>query len=100
MHLGVVALSASRRFRQIRLPDRLILRGQRRLLPAPGGLVRIVLRAAADAHPLALPIRIFAVIERLRAGNCRAQRRCSATAAIERRSSIASSRNIVMAMAP
>src|SRR5262249_4690899 len=69
---------------EVRLEDRLIFGRQRRLLARSGRLMRIVLDATVhaarhgDAAPLALQVRIFGVIERLRADGrqkCRRQGR-------------------------
>src|SRR5438132_1351422 len=72
--LRVVVLPAGDPFGDVFLPDGAIFLGDRRLLPAHRRLGRIPLAAAADAHPLPLPVGIFRFVERLRAGDSEAQR--------------------------
>ncbi len=92
----VVALSAGGLVGQARLQDRLIFRGQRRLLPATGRLGRVVARnAGVGAQPLALPVGIPAFIEcagvaRRHAENHRQHGRTDRNPVMHRKSSLRS----------
>src|SRR5215813_1332741 len=65
----ITGLATERLTRQVRLENRLIFGRQRRVLPRPGGSVRIVLDTTigatrhGDTAPFALQVRVFGVVE-------------------------------------
>ena len=78
--VAIPALPAGLLVRHIGLEDRLIFRRERRFLLRTPGLADVVPPGAADRQPLALQVRIFRVVEDLRAGaRYRQRRQCDRT---------------------